>query len=208
MHGQIAWFRLIPGPRIFVRCKAAIHSLDRLFNRTSMTGVKKRWESNMADSDDYEVGYGRPPKANQFKKGQSGCPAGPRRKSGPIKIDPLRILDEVFPVRSSDGIKHMSAKEVELRRILKKAIQDRHLPSMIHLLDLFEKHGCTDRPQTGGVLTLPTNSMPTRMAYLILEKFQILPDDWKKRHIAWGRKQYEATMTDREREYEAAGIFP
>jgi hypothetical protein len=79
---------------------------------------------------------------------------------------------------------------------------------MIHLLDLFEKHGCTDRPQTGGVLTLPTNSMPTRMAYLILEKFQILPEDWKKRHIAWGRKQYEATMTDREREYEAAGLFP
>ena len=50
LHGQIAWFRLIPGLRFFVRCKAAIHSLDRLFNRISMTEVKKRWESNMADS--------------------------------------------------------------------------------------------------------------------------------------------------------------
>jgi hypothetical protein len=46
------------------------------------------------------------------------------------------------------------------------------------------------------------------MAYLILERFEILPKDWKKRHITWGRKQYEATMTDREREYQAAGVFP
>jgi hypothetical protein len=102
----------------------------------------------------------------------------------------------------------MSAKEVELRRIMKRAIQDKHLPSIIHLLELFEKHGCTERHQTSGVLSLPTNSMPTRMAYLILERFEILPKDWKKRHITWGRKQYEATMTDREREYQAAGVFP
>jgi hypothetical protein len=162
----------------------------------------------MADSGDYEVGYGRPPKANQYKKGQSGYRGGRRRKRGPIKIDALGILDEVFPVRSGDQVKHMSAKEVELRRIMKKAIQDKHLPSIIHLLELFEKHGCTEQHQTSGVILLPTNSMPRRMAYLILEKFPILPKDWKKRHITWGRKQYEATMTDREREYQAAGVFP
>ena len=163
----------------------------------------------MADSDNYEVGYGRPPKANQFKKGQSGNRGGRRRKSGPIKIDALGILNEVFPVRSGDQVKHMSAKEVELRRILKGAIQDRHLRSMIHLLDLFERHGCTERRQTSGVIWLPTNEMPSRMALLILSKFGIIdPKEWKKRHVAWGRKQYEATMTDREREYEAAGLFP
>ena len=63
----------------------------------------------MADSGDYEVGYGRPPKANQYKKGQSGYRGGRRRKRGPIKIDALGILDEVFPVRSGDQVKHMSA---------------------------------------------------------------------------------------------------
>jgi hypothetical protein len=200
---------LNPGPRIFLCAARQIHSLHRLFQlHLNDRSDEARLESNMADSDDYEVGYGRPPKATQFKKGQSGNRGGRRRKSGPIKIDPLRILDEVFPVRSGDQVKHMSAKEVELRRILKRAIQDRHLPAMIHLLDLFEKHGCTDRPQTDGVITLPTNSMPRRMAYMILDRFPILPKDWEKRHIAWGRKQYEATMTDREREYEAAGIFP
>jgi hypothetical protein len=177
-------------------------------NHTSIIGVMTRQEGDMGDKGDYEVGYGRPPKTSQFKKGQSGHPGGRRRKSGPIKVDALGILDEIFPVRSGNQVRNMSAKEVELRRILKRAIEDKHLPSIIHLLELFEKHGCTERPQTSGVLTLPTNSMPRRMALLILEKFSILPKDWKKHHIAWGRKQYEATMTDREREYEAAGIFP
>jgi Family of unknown function (DUF5681) len=162
----------------------------------------------MADTGNYEVGYGRPPKARQFTKGKSGNPGGRRRKSGPIKIDPIAILDEEFPVPIGGQVKKMSAKEVELRRILKRAIQDKHFPSMAHLLNLFEKHGCAEQSPTSGVIELPTNSMPRRMAFLILEKFPILPKDWKKRHIAWGRKQYEASMTDREREYEAAGIFP
>lgn len=29
-------------------------------------------------SDDYEVGYGRPPKHGQFQKGKSGNPSGRR----------------------------------------------------------------------------------------------------------------------------------
>ena len=161
----------------------------------------------MADSGDYEVGYGRPPKANQYKKGQSGYRGRRRKKGGPIKIDPLSILDEVFPVGSGNQRKLMSAKEIELRRLLKKAVKDKHLPSIIHLLELFEKHGCAERPQTSGVLELPTNSMPYRMALLILHKFGIRPKDWKKRHVAWGRKQYEATMTDIERQAEAEGIL-
>jgi hypothetical protein len=31
-------------------------------------------------SDDYEVGYGKPPKHSQFKSGQSGNPSGRRKK--------------------------------------------------------------------------------------------------------------------------------
>ncbi len=37
-------------------------------------------DSTNGGDDDYEVGYKRPPKANQFKKGQSGNPKG--RKKG------------------------------------------------------------------------------------------------------------------------------
>ena len=32
------------------------------------------------DNENYEVGYGKPPKANQFQKGQSGNPSGRPKK--------------------------------------------------------------------------------------------------------------------------------
>jgi hypothetical protein len=34
----------------------------------------------MENSDDDQVGYGKPPKRNQFKKGQSGNPSGRPKK--------------------------------------------------------------------------------------------------------------------------------
>jgi hypothetical protein len=113
----------------------------------------------------------------------------------------------MFRVSVGGRLQSMSAKEVEIRQILKKALEKHDFRSMAHLLSLFEKHGCTAAPQASGVVTLPTNSMPSRMALMIQERYG-LPENWTKRQIAWGRKQFEATMTDIERECEAAGIIP
>ena len=44
---------------------------------------------------DYEIGYGRPPKHTQFKKGQSGNPEG--RPKG-IKSLSTELDDELSPV--------------------------------------------------------------------------------------------------------------
>jgi Family of unknown function (DUF5681) len=156
---------------------------------------------------DYEVGYKRPPRSGQFKKGQSGNPGGRRRKSGPIQVDAEGIFDEVFQVSVAGRTRTMSAKEVEIRQILKKALEKKDFRSMAYLLGLVEKHGCVVAPKTSGVIALPTNRMPYRMAMMILQKYG-LPENWTKRQIAWGRKQFEATMTDIERESEAAGIIP
>ncbi len=51
--------------------------------------------------DDYEVGYARPPKHTQFRKGQTGNPRGrPKsRKSG--STDVSELLNE--PVRVKTG---------------------------------------------------------------------------------------------------------
>ena len=44
-----------------------------------------------SDPSDYEVGYGRPPRHGQFRKGTSGCPTGrPKRPPG---ISIKEILD-------------------------------------------------------------------------------------------------------------------
>lgn len=155
------------------------------------------------------VGYKRPPKSGQFKKGESGNPGGRRKKSGPIKLDLDSIFNEVFSVKVAGQTKVMSAKEIEIRQILKKAIEKKDFKSIAYLLGLFEKHDCIAQPdsRTSGVITLPTNSMPFRMAKLLLEKYGF-PEEWTKRQIAWGRKQYEATMTVQERQFETVGIIP
>jgi Family of unknown function (DUF5681) len=162
----------------------------------------------MEDSKkEYAVGYRRPPKSGQFKKGRSGNPGGRRRKSGPVQVDAAGIFEEVFRVNVGGRIQDMSAKEVEIRQILKKALEKKDFRSTAHLLSLFEKHSCVAVPKTSGVVTLPTNKMPFRMASMMLRKYG-LPEHWTKKQIAWGRKQFEATMTDLERECEAAGIIP
>ncbi len=42
---------------------------------------------------DYEVGYGRPPKAHQFKPGQSGCMTGRRSEKGAVALDLDALLE-------------------------------------------------------------------------------------------------------------------
>lgn len=44
------------------------------------------------DEEDYEVGYGRPPKHSRFPKGVSGNPKGPKKGSRALKTD----LDEAL----------------------------------------------------------------------------------------------------------------
>ena len=41
---------------------------------------------------DYEIGYGKPPRERPFQKGQSGNPRGPRGKS--LSARPAGALDE------------------------------------------------------------------------------------------------------------------
>jgi uncharacterized protein DUF5681 len=166
--------------------------------------------ASMSDeTEEKSVGYKRPPKSGRFKKGQSGNPGGRRNKSGPIKVDLDSIYTEVFSVKMAGQTREMSAKEVEIRNILKRAIDRKEFKSIAYLLDLFEKHDCVAQPVNtrSGTLTLPTNSMPFRMAMLIAERYGF-PENWTKRHIAWGRKQFKATMTEQERQLEAEGVIP
>jgi hypothetical protein len=61
----------------------------------------------------YEIGYGRPPKATQFKKGQSGNPRGSKKK---IEVDDLRTVIEgvlAEPIKVRDGKKTRTVSKLE-----------------------------------------------------------------------------------------------
>ncbi|MEY9417747.1 hypothetical protein ABIF69_004189 [Bradyrhizobium japonicum] len=156
---------------------------------------------------DYSIGYKRPPKQSQFKKGQSGNPGGRRKKSGPVHVDLESILNETFQVSVAGRVQAMSAKEVEIRQILKRALEKKDFRATAHLLGLFQKRNCFATERVCGVVNLPTSRMPSRMAWLLLEKYGV-PENWTKRHIAWGRKQYEETRTELERLCDEAGVMP
>ena len=72
-------------------------------------------------SDDYEVGYGKPPKANQFQKGQSGNPAG--RKKGSKNVSTLirEALDEKVDVVANGKKRRMSKLEAAFTQQANKA---------------------------------------------------------------------------------------
>lgn len=53
--------------------------------------------------DDYEVGYGKPPEASRWQKGQSGNPKGrPKTRADHLR-DAAAILSEPVTARTPDG---------------------------------------------------------------------------------------------------------
>ncbi len=59
---------------------------------------------------DYEVGYGKPPKSGQIKKGERRNPEGRPKGSKNLKTDLLEELGEMMKVRE-DGKEHRISKQ-------------------------------------------------------------------------------------------------
>ena len=74
-------------------------------------------------NDDYEVGYGKPPKHTQFTKNRSGNPKGRPKGSRNFGTDVKRTLKA--PVRLTEGgsPKTVSTQEAALLRLREKALK-------------------------------------------------------------------------------------
>ena len=90
-----------------------------------------------APSDDYEVGYARPPKHSRFKPGQSGCPQGRRKGSLNWKTLVERKLTE--KVSRSKGGKpcKMTKCEALVQTLTDKAVDGdaRAVATLFNLVD-------------------------------------------------------------------------
>lgn len=87
--------------------------------------------------DDYDIGYGRPPKHTQFVPGESGN-KGRKKKRPEFQAEMIaRIRDEQVMVQG----KPMSMFELAVRSVLNSTIKRGHPRDLKALLDLLNKYG-------------------------------------------------------------------
>jgi len=70
-----------------------------------------------------KVGYGRPPKANQFKPGKSGNPKGRPKGSLNLVNDLAAELSELITVREDGRTRRLSKQRALIKSLLAKGIQ-------------------------------------------------------------------------------------
>lgn len=92
-----------------------------------------------ASEHDYEVGYGRPPKHTQFKKGQSGNPRG--RPKGARNLETIleSELDRAVTVTEGGKKRKVSAQHAVVMTVVAKALRG-DLRAVKQLVDLIEKY--------------------------------------------------------------------
>lgn len=74
-------------------------------------------------SPDYEVGFGKPPKATQFKKGQSGNPRGRPKGSLNLATTLKRALNEKVMVAENGRQRTVSKGEAAIKQLVNRAAQ-------------------------------------------------------------------------------------
>jgi len=72
---------------------------------------------------DYEVGYGKPPRATQFKPGQSGNPQGRPKGTLNLKTDLEKELSERVRVTENGRSVSLSKQRLLLKALAAKAIK-------------------------------------------------------------------------------------
>lgn len=95
---------------------------------------------------DDTVGYGRPPKATQFKKGQSGNPRGRPKGSRPVGAVLQEILGQRIAVTENGRTRRLPALEVMLRRLANDAMRSEPVALKL-MLSLFDRYG--ESPEAG-----------------------------------------------------------
>lgn len=77
----------------------------------------------MMDKVDYEVGYGKPPKKNQFQPGQSGNPDGRKKGSKSHQTRLQEMFDEPITLSINGQQKTMSKGEAITNVLMVKALK-------------------------------------------------------------------------------------
>ncbi len=74
-------------------------------------------------SKDYDVGYGKPPKGRQFRKGESGNQKGRLKGRKNLKTELLEELAERIHIREDGERRQISKQRAIIKQLVAKAIK-------------------------------------------------------------------------------------
>lgn len=75
------------------------------------------------DTDDYDVGYGKPPRNTRWKKGQSGNPNGRPKGTKNFSTDLMEELGEMVQVTEGGNVQIISKQRALVKRTMEKALK-------------------------------------------------------------------------------------
>jgi hypothetical protein len=75
----------------------------------------------MAEDYEYDIGYGKPPKASQFPKGQSGNSRGRPKQEASITAVFRKISKQKVRTNGKDGPQYMTKLEASITQLMNKA---------------------------------------------------------------------------------------
>jgi hypothetical protein len=142
--------------------------------------VKKN-KTDHKETEDDEVGYGKPPKSGQFKKGVSGNPSGRPKKAPDFNSQLLRELNSKLTISENGKRRVIKKSEAVTKQLVNKALSG-NLPATRLLVPYFlqalekeaEEH---QRALDKANRTLNELSDEELEAILIANRKRSIPDD-------------------------------
>jgi len=126
---------------------------------------RKSKGNGTGEDGSYRVGYGRPPRHSQFKKGRSGNPRGRKKSRRNLRDEMIAALDERIWVREGESRHKISRREALVRTTVNRAIAGDQKSASIFLA-LMRATNLTSEPVEG-----PSSEVLTHEDEAILADF-------------------------------------
>lgn len=92
----------------------------------------------MSQSDDYEVGYRKPPKASRWRKGRSGNPRGRQKGVPNLKTELIEELGEMIAIKEQGQPRKITKQRGLIKALTAKGVQG-DTPALNILINLMSR---------------------------------------------------------------------